>query len=106
MGDSGEMKPVSDGQVRMLMEQMSRHGKVGMAAMKSGMDRKTARKYIAAGKMPSDMRAPRDWRTRPDPFAAHGELIAQRLQETPSMEALTLFEILRQAFRREFTRRP
>ena len=41
------------------MEEMSKHGKVGVAAMKAGMDRKTARKYVAAGKLPSEMKAPR-----------------------------------------------
>ncbi len=63
------MGPCSDAQVRKLMEEMSKHGKKGLAAMKAGMDRKTARKYVEAGKLPSEMRAPRDWRTRDDPFA-------------------------------------
>ena len=34
------------------MEQMNRHGKVGMAAMKAGMDRSTAARYLDAGKLP------------------------------------------------------
>jgi hypothetical protein len=62
---------VSDAQVRKLMEEMSKHGKVGVAAMKADMDAKTARKYVVAGKLPSEMRAPRDWRTRLDPFDEH-----------------------------------
>jgi len=36
--------------------------------MKAGMDRKTARKYINAGKLPSEMNKPHTWRTREDPF--------------------------------------
>ena len=28
------------------MEEMSKHGKRGLAALKAGMDRKTARKYL------------------------------------------------------------
>ena len=47
------MRPVSDAQVRKLMEEMSKHGHVGKAAMKAGMDRKTARKYVATGRLPS-----------------------------------------------------
>ena len=55
------------------MEELSKHGAVGLAAIKAGMDRKTARKYIVAATLPSQMRAPRDWRTREDPFAEHRE---------------------------------
>ena len=43
------MRPVSDAQVRKLMEEMSKHGQIGRAALKADMDRKTARKYVAAG---------------------------------------------------------
>jgi hypothetical protein len=57
------MKPVSGAQVRKLMEEMSKHGKRGVAAMKAGMDRKTASKYIEAAQLPSEMGAPRGWRT-------------------------------------------
>ena len=46
------------------MEELTKHGKTGVAAMKADMDRKTARKYVAAGCLPSEMVAPRDWRTR------------------------------------------
>lgn len=31
------------------MEELTKHGKLGRAAMKADMDRKTARKYVAAG---------------------------------------------------------
>lgn len=76
------------------MEQLSKHGEVGRAAMKADMDRKTAGKYIAAGKLPSEMRAPRDWRTRTNPFAEHAKWIEEMLQESPTLEALTIFELL------------
>ena len=52
------------------MEEMSRHGKQGMAAMKAGMDRKTAQRYREAGKLPSEIpKKEREYRTREDPFA-------------------------------------
>ncbi|MGC4116905.1 MAG: hypothetical protein QM765_20550 [Myxococcales bacterium] len=44
---------VSDAQVRRLMEEKTKSGQVGMAAMKAGMDRKTASKYLEEGKLPS-----------------------------------------------------
>lgn len=80
------------------MEEMSKHGQIGQAAMKADMDRKTARKYVAAGKLPSELKQPRDWRTRPDPFAAHWPDIEARLRETPEFEAKTLFDLLQQQY--------
>jgi hypothetical protein len=88
------VKPVSDAQVRKLMEEMTKHGKAGLAAMKAGMDRKTARKYVRAGKLPSEMTAARDWRTREDPFAEHWPEVEALVRETPALEAKTLFEVL------------
>jgi Mu transposase-like protein len=88
------VRPVSDAQVRKLMEEMSKHGEIGRAAMKAGMDRKTARKYVASGTLPSAMVTSRDWRTRPDPFEAHWPEIEARLAETPELEAKTVFEWL------------
>jgi hypothetical protein len=76
------------------MEEMSKHGRIGQAAMKAGMDRKTARKYAAGGKLPSETTRSRDWRTRTDPFEAHWSEIEERLRRTPELEAKTLFELL------------
>lgn len=76
------------------MEEMSKHGHIGQAAMKAGMDRKTARKYVAGGKLPSATATTRDWRTRPDPFEEHWPEVEQRLRLTPELEAKTLFELL------------
>ena len=78
------------------MEQMSKNGHIGQAAMKADMDRKTARKYVAAGRLPSEMAAVRDWRTRPDPFEETWPAIEAQLRETPELEAKTLFEALRE----------
>jgi hypothetical protein len=62
--------------------------------MKAGMDRKTARRYIAAGTLPSAMAKSRDWWPRPDPFEEHWPEIEARLRETPELEAKTVFEWL------------
>lgn len=84
----------TDAQVRKLMEEMSKHGKVGRAALRAGMDRKTARKYLSQGQLPSQLRQPRSWRTRPDPFAEDWPGIAERLADAPELEARALFEDL------------
>jgi hypothetical protein len=76
------------------MEELTKHGKTGVAAMKADMDRKTARKYAAAGCLPSEMVAPRDWRTREDPFAEDWDEAEALLREAPGLEAKTVFEVL------------
>jgi hypothetical protein len=76
------------------MEEMSKHGKVGLAAMRSGLDRKTARKYVKTGKLPSELTKPRTWRTRPDPFDEDWPMLVARLEEEPGLEAKTLFELV------------
>ena len=76
------------------MEEMSKHGQVGLAAMRSGMGRATARKYVRAGQLPSMLEQPRDWRTRPDPFLDDWPELAARLKAAPGLEAKTLFEDL------------
>jgi transposase len=41
---------------------------LSVAAAKSGMDEKTARKYLRKKKLPSQLKASHEWRTRKDPF--------------------------------------
>jgi transposase len=84
----------TDAQVRRLMEEMSRHGRVGLSAMRSGVQRNTATKYVKAGKLPSDIAAPRTWRTRSDAFDRDWPEIAAMLGAAPSLEAKTIFEVL------------
>ena len=84
----------TDAQVRRLMEEMQRHGAIGLAAMRAGMDRKTARKYVRAGKLPSELRKPHTWRTREDPLAADWPALEAMLREAPELEATTLFHHL------------
>ena len=88
------MRPVSNAQVRKLMEEMSKHGELGRAARKADMDRKTAHRYVQAGKLPSEMAEQRAWRTREDPFAEHWSEVEQRLVEAPELEAKTLMAML------------
>lgn len=65
-----------------------------IAAAKAGIDPKTARKYLRAGKLPSQMVAERNWRTRTDPFEATWPEIAGMLAQSPGLEAKTLMKWL------------
>lgn len=69
-------------------------GTIQMAALKGGMNRKTAAKYIQQGEIPSQQGTDRSWRTRKDPFAAHSTDIDGHLREAPELEAKALFEWL------------
>jgi hypothetical protein len=77
-----------------MMEEMQKHGRIGWAAMRAGMDRKTARKYVRAGKLASELRQPHRWRTRQDPFAEDWPELEAMLVEAPELEAVTLFDYL------------
>jgi hypothetical protein len=76
------------------MDELNKHGMMGRAAMCTGMDRKTARKYVAAGEMPSAAAKARHWRTREDPFVEHWSEIEAMLVAAPGLEAKTIFDAL------------
>lgn len=65
-----------------------------IAASKAGMDPKTARKYLGANRLPSEWVNERQWRTREDPFSEVWEQVRQQMEESPGLEAKTLFEWL------------
>ena len=88
----------TDAQVRKLMEEITKNGHVGLAALRAGMDRKTARKYVVGGKLPSALVQPRDWRTREDPFREHWSETEALLAASPTLEAKTLFEVLTETY--------
>ena len=67
---------------------------LAMAAARSGMDEKTARKYRKLGKLPTEVRQPHTWRTRSDPFESVWDEVAEQLELNPAIEAKSLFEWL------------
>lgn len=76
------------------MEEMSKHGRKGKAAMRAGMSRNTARKYMSSGCLPSEMSVERTWRTRADVFSDDWCDIEKMLRDAPTLEAKTIFEDL------------
>jgi len=76
------------------MTELEKHGLIGKAALIAGMDRKTARRYRDEGKLPSELRKPRDWKTREDPFAEDKAYLEAMLTDAPELEAQALFEHL------------
>jgi len=84
----------TDPQVRKLMEEHTRTGKVEIAGLRAGMDRKTARKYLEIQKLPSEIVGERAYRTRQDPFHEVWPSIKALMAEVPGLEAKTVFEDL------------
>lgn len=65
------------------------------AAAKANLrDRGTVAKYAKRGLLPSELKEPRAYRTREDPFAEDWPAIEAQLEATPSLEAKALFEWL------------
>ena len=89
---------VTDHQVRRLRRLDQLGIPPGLAAARAGMDDKTARKYRRLGKLPSEVRMERYWRTRPDPFADVWPQLEQLLQVNPGLEAKTLLAHLQRQY--------
>lgn len=85
---------ITDQQYQRLMKEYNTRGVLVHAAMKAGIDPKTARRYLRAGQGPQDLKVAHAWRTRPDPLAAIWPVAERWLEETPELEAKMLFEHL------------
>ena len=80
-----------DAHVRKLLSLLSAGHSLRLASLKTGMNVKTARRYQNAERMPSELSAPHDWRTRVDPFSAVWESVEKQLTEDPGLQAKVLF---------------
>jgi hypothetical protein len=85
---------VTDNQVRKLMKELKKTKTKTLAAAKSGMDEKTARKYEHLGKLPSEVKVEHNWRTREDPFTDVWPELKEKLATNPGLEAKTLFDYI------------
>lgn len=89
---------VTDQQVRRLMKLNQQEKSLSVAAAKSGMSEKTARKYLRHQSLPSQMKQERTWRTREDPFEEDWGEVKLKLEINPGLEAKTLFEWLQRIY--------
>ncbi len=90
---------ITNQQVRKL-RQLDRQGIAKeVAALRVGMDAKSARKYRRLGKLPSEvMLMDRNWRTHADAFAEVWPELEAKLQLYPGLQAKTLFADLQRRF--------
>ena len=86
---------VTDAQVRLIMKERSNGKTQEQAAVKANVgSRKTVRKYEQLGQLPSELKTPRHYRTRLDPFEEDWAELEKKLEEAPELEAKILFEWL------------
>ena len=85
----------NDAQVRIIMRERSQGHTQEQAAVKANLSScKTVRKYERLGKLPSELKQSRSYRTRADPFEADWDELERMLKDAPELEAKTLFEWL------------
>jgi hypothetical protein len=85
---------VTDQQIRRLFKLSNTEKTQEVAASKAGVDVKTARKYLRARRLPSEMKAERHWRTRKDWFEEVWPKIREQLSTNPGLEVKTIFAAL------------
>jgi hypothetical protein len=96
---------ITDNQARKLMKYLHEKRTLGVAAAKSGMDEKTARKYRDLDRLPNELKAERIriWRTRENPFEEIWEMVKSFLENNSGLEAKTLFEHLQRQYPGRFS---
>ena len=65
-----------------------------IAAAKSGMSTKTARKYLSSNKTPSELKKWRHWKTRTNVFEGDWDKIESMLNKAPGLQAKTILSHL------------
>jgi len=93
LGD-GLLPMITKQQYRKLMSEYQTTGNVTNSAMKAGMSRRIARKYLQTGQPPDELQAKHTWRTRADPLVPIWPQAQTMLEEAPDLEAKALFEFL------------
>jgi hypothetical protein len=94
---------VTDEQVRRLRKLSNTENNQAIAASKAGMDATTARRYLGVERLPSERKQERAWRTREDPFDEVWDAVERQIQESPGLEAKTLFEWLQREYPGRFS---
>ena len=75
----------TDGEVRIMIRERAKGKTQEQAAARAGMSVRTARTYERLGKLPSQLKQPRTYRTRPDPFAEDWPWIEAELTRDPAL---------------------
>lgn len=81
-------------QLTKLVSERNQGKTISMCAMKAGVSRKTAGKYLSQDNVLEQRRVPHTWRTRPDPVQEIWPKALAMLRDASELEAKALFEHL------------
>src|SRR5258708_23512979 len=83
-----ECKMKKDAEVLRYMRERHKGTNQERAAARAGMSVKTARKYEQAGRLPSQLKQPRTWRTRANPFEEDWPWVVKQLERDSALETV------------------
>src|SRR5438128_365542 len=83
-----------DTEVKRFMQARHKGATQQVAAARAGMSERTARTYERARKLPSQLKRPHTWRTRPNPFEEDWPWVVEQLERDEALQATTLFALL------------
>src|SRR5438876_6371698 len=84
----------NDYEVKLYMSERRKGLSQKVAAARTGMSERTARKYEQAGKLPSELKRPHEWQTRSNPFEEDWPWVVEQLERDPALQSTTLFALL------------
>jgi transposase InsO family protein len=85
-------------QINRLLVEFNKKGQLNMSAMKAGITRKTAAKYVKLTDPQDPPKARHTWRTRPDEFVDVWPVAEAMLVGAPELEAKIIFEYFWERF--------
>ena len=90
-------------QANRLVIEFNRKGNISMSALKSGMSRKTAAKYLKFKDPHNPPKVTHDWRTRKDKFKEIWPEVETMLNNASELEGKTLFEHFQRKYPGQFS---
>ena len=84
----------TDAEVRRMIKERATGKTQEQAAARTSMSVRTVRRYERFGKLPSQLKRPRTYATRPNPFAEDWPWVTEQLGRDPALQATTLFALL------------
>ena len=85
-----------DREVLCMLRERAKGRTQAQAAARAGMSVRTARTYERRGRLPSQVKQPRTYRTRPNPFVDVWPWVVAQLERDPALQATTLFALLQE----------
>ena len=83
-----------DAEVLVMLRERAKGRTQEQAATRAGMSVRTVREYERRAKLPSQLRQPRTYRSRPNPFVDDWPWITKLLEDDPALQGQTLFGLL------------